>query len=152
MACRWVGVSLGILSASGAAQTQTHPLNDSGIDFCGGATSGDNKPCLGTEPAGQDSHHGPDKDAYGKGFSFTALNASGQPTTPSSGTNHHLCVRARRVSRPSPSRSPRQAPEPALELPCTRSARHRVRRRQGAISWRRVRNSLGLTARLAARR
>jgi hypothetical protein len=69
------------------------PLNDTGIDFCGDATSGNNKPCLGTEPAGQDAHYGRDKAAGGKGFDFTALDASGNPTTPSSGTNPHPCVR-----------------------------------------------------------
>lgn len=75
------------------ALAQNRPLNDTGIDFCGGASIGNNKPCLGTEPPGQDFHYGRDKDAGGKGFSFTALNASGQPTTPSSGATPHPCVR-----------------------------------------------------------
>jgi uncharacterized repeat protein (TIGR02543 family) len=36
------------------------PLNDTGIVFCGAATSGNASPCLGTEPEGQDAHHGRD--------------------------------------------------------------------------------------------
>jgi hypothetical protein len=69
------------------------PLNDTGIDFCGGADSGNNKPCLGTEPAGQDVHYGRDKDAGGKGFNFTAIGANGSPTTPVGSVNPHPCVK-----------------------------------------------------------
>lgn len=85
------------------AHSQTRPLNDTGVDFCAETFSGNNKPCLGTEPSGQDSHYGRDAQAAaGKltkigggnaGFDFTALDASGNPTTPSSGSNLHPCVR-----------------------------------------------------------
>jgi hypothetical protein len=42
---------------------QTKPLNDTGITFCGGATSGNNTPCLATDPAGQDKNYGRDAQA-----------------------------------------------------------------------------------------
>ncbi|MBB1077630.1 DUF1566 domain-containing protein [Rhodoferax sp. 4810] len=35
-------------------------LNDTGIQFCGDASDGNNASCLGTEPAGQDAHYGRD--------------------------------------------------------------------------------------------
>ena len=81
-------------------------LNDTGIDFCGDATS-NSANCTsvfvdgGTHP-GQDARYGRDAAAVGKlpkvgggeaGFDFTALDASGQPTTPSTGANPHPCVR-----------------------------------------------------------
>jgi hypothetical protein len=91
-----------LLLASAAAMAQTRPLNDTGIDFCGAATSG-NAPCDGSQPAGQDAQYGRDAQAAagtltkigggGKGFDFTALDASGNPTTPSSGATPHPCVR-----------------------------------------------------------
>ena len=42
------------------ADAQTKPLNDTGINFCGGATSGNNSPCLAADPAGQDRNYGRD--------------------------------------------------------------------------------------------
>lgn len=81
----------------------TNKLNDTGIQYCGAYPSGSNSPCLGTEPSGQDAHYGRDAQAAaGKltkvgggsaGFDFTALDASGDPTTPGSGANPHPCVR-----------------------------------------------------------
>jgi hypothetical protein len=73
---------------------QAGPLNDTGIDFCGAASSG-NAACDGSQPAGQDAHYG--RDAHppakigggGKGFDFTALDAAGNPTTPGA----HACTR-----------------------------------------------------------
>jgi len=62
-------------------------LNDTGIQFCGEATSGNNEPCTGSEPAGQDAHYGRDaaaaagtlaKTGGGKaGFDFTKIDANG---------------------------------------------------------------------------
>lgn len=102
-ACRKLMVGCCLTAAAVTGYSQTRPLNDTGIDFCGEAASGNNKPCLGTEPSGQDFHYGRDAQAAagtltkigggGKGFDFTALNASGQPTTPSSGIIPHACVR-----------------------------------------------------------
>ncbi len=69
-------------------------LNDTGIDFCGAASSG-NAACNGSQPAGQDAYYGRDAQppakigGGGKGFDFTALDAAGNPTTP--GT--HACTR-----------------------------------------------------------
>ena len=93
-----------VLSAPLAqAQQATRPLNDTGITFCGEATSVNNAPCVGTEPAGQDAHYGRDAAAAAgqisklgggeAGFDFTALDASGQDTAPSSGATPHPCVR-----------------------------------------------------------
>lgn len=77
-------------------------LNDTGIKQYGNASSN----ALTSEPAGypgQDARHGRDaKAAAGQlskvgggsaGFDFTALDAYGQPTTPSSGATPHPCVR-----------------------------------------------------------
>ena len=52
-----------IAIVSFAVVAQTKPLNDTGITFCGGATSGNSSPCLGTEPAGQDKNYGRDAAA-----------------------------------------------------------------------------------------
>ena len=93
-----------MLAANALAAAQTsRPLNDTGIAFCGTALSGNNAPCLGTEPLGQDAHYGRDAQAaagqLGKsgggegGFDFTALDAAGQPTTPSAGATPHPCVK-----------------------------------------------------------
>jgi hypothetical protein len=84
--------------------TRAAGLNDTGIGFCGERSSGDNGPsCKGTEPTGQDRQYGRDaafaagqltKIGGGEaGFDFTALDATGQPTVPSSGTTAHACVR-----------------------------------------------------------
>lgn len=77
-------------------------LNDTGITQYGDAGSNS----LTSEPAdypGQDARFGRDAKATAgqlpkvgggsAGFDFTALDANGQPTTPSSGANPHPCVR-----------------------------------------------------------
>ncbi len=82
-------------------------LNDTGIGFCGDAST--NTADCGTAAADsgafprQDARFGRDAAAKaGKltkagggegGFDFTALDAAGQPTTPSSGATPHPCVR-----------------------------------------------------------
>lgn len=83
------GVGLFVLAAClhAPAQAQTHPLNDTGITWSGHATSGNATTCDPAHPAGQDCHYGSNT------FNFTALDASGQPTTPSSGATPHPCVR-----------------------------------------------------------
>ena len=66
------------------------PLNDTGITFCGGATSGNNSTCLGTDPAGQDRNYGRDAAALAgtlppkvggsasvNGFDFSKISNSG---------------------------------------------------------------------------
>lgn len=78
-------------------------LNDTGIAHCGAAVSGNYAPCQGSEPTGQDAHSGRDAAAAAgelvkigggeAGFDFTALDAGGNPTDPSSGANPHSCVR-----------------------------------------------------------
>jgi hypothetical protein len=60
------------------------PLNDTGITFCGDYPDGNNDPCTGGEPLGQDSDYGRDvthnDDSDGHaGFSFTKLDADGDP-------------------------------------------------------------------------
>ena len=90
-ASAWALLVLSVPQAQ--AQQATHPLNDTGIAFCGEATSGNNAPCTGSEPTGQDAHYGRDVavaagrlDKIGggdAGFDFTALDANGQPTVPS---------------------------------------------------------------------
>ena len=84
---------LTLLALAVSLPAHSGPLNDTGIDFCGAYPSGNNKPCTGTEPAWQDAHYGRDAAAGGKGFSFTALDASGADTTPTSGSTPHSCVR-----------------------------------------------------------
>lgn len=100
----------------GMAWAQTRPLNDTGITFCGGATSGNNNPCLVTDPAGQDNNYGRDAAALAgalpakvggsggtNGFDFTKVCNSGQnagqgacpanPTTPGYGADEWGCSR-----------------------------------------------------------
>jgi len=84
-----------IAIATSTALAQTRPLNDTGITFCGGATSGNNSPCLGTEPAGQDKNYGRDAAALAgtlsktggstgtNGFDFTKIANNGSPLGPS---------------------------------------------------------------------
>ncbi len=87
-------------------------FNDTGLSFCGdnsnNTANSNTSNCStvsadsGTYPR-QDARYGRDAvAAAGKltkvgggegGFDFTALNGSGQPTTPSSGTTPHPCVR-----------------------------------------------------------
>ncbi len=82
-------------------------LNDTGIPFCSDDST-NTAHCAtvsadgGTQPR-QDARYGRDaaavagklpKDGAGEaGFDFTALDASGQPTTPTSGDTPHPCVR-----------------------------------------------------------
>ena len=83
------------------AFAQTRPLNDTGITFCGSATTGNNSPCLGTEPSGQDRHYGRDAEALAgilakiggssgvNGFDFTKIanNGIALPASAELGTN-----------------------------------------------------------------
>jgi len=76
---------IGILG--GPIQLAAAGLNDTGIQFCGEATSGNNEPCTGSEPAGQDAHYGRDAAAAAgtlaktgggnAGFDFTKIDAGG---------------------------------------------------------------------------
>ncbi len=50
-----------------------YPLNDTGIQFCGETTSGNNDPCTGNEPQGQDAHYG--RDAAAKAGTLTKVGA-----------------------------------------------------------------------------
>ena len=96
-------VAAALVVVSAGCHTQTHPLNDTGITWSGHATSGNATTCDPAHPAGQDCHYGRDAQAAAgtltkigggeAGFDFTALDASGQPTTPTSGANPHPCVR-----------------------------------------------------------
>ncbi|GAB6057346.1 hypothetical protein [Desulfonatronum parangueonense] len=67
-----------------------YPLNDTGIQFCGEASWGNNEPCTGNEPPGQDAHSGRDALARVGGlqpkvglgmawFDFTKISNSGNP-------------------------------------------------------------------------
>ena len=82
---------------------QTKPLNDTGINFCGGASSGNNSPCLGADPAGQDRNYGRDGaarmgalpakiggsagavDGSPNGFDFTKIANNGTTLLPGAG-------------------------------------------------------------------
>jgi len=69
-----------------------YPLNDTGIQFCGEAEDGNNDPCLGTEPQGQDAHYGRDVAARAgtltkvgageAGFDFTKISNNGDELPP----------------------------------------------------------------------
>jgi hypothetical protein len=52
-----------LLCLVGMMSAWAAPLNDTGITFCGGATSGNNSPCLTTDPEGQDADYGRDAAA-----------------------------------------------------------------------------------------
>ena len=85
------------------ADAQTKPLNDTGINFCGGATSGNNSPCLAADPAGQDRDYGRDGaarngalsakiggssgavDGSPNGFDFTKIANNGAALAPGAG-------------------------------------------------------------------
>ena len=84
-----------VAMAASLAFAQTNPLNDTGLTFCGGARSGNNNPCLGTEPAGQDIHFGRDAAALAgtlpvkmggsggnNGFDFTKIANNGNALSP----------------------------------------------------------------------
>lgn len=87
-----------------------HPpyaLNDSGVVFCGVAVDGNNDPCTGSEPQGQDRHHGRDARALAgtlvkvgagdAGFDFGKIGNAGQAlpagTTLGTGANDWACTR-----------------------------------------------------------
>ncbi len=94
---------LALVGVVGAASISAAPLNDTGITWGGNATSGNNADCSSDVAAPQDCHYGRDAAAAAgvltkvgggnAGFDFTALDASGNPTTPSSGATPHPCVR-----------------------------------------------------------
>lgn len=84
-----------------------YPLNDTGIQFCGESSTGNNNPCTGREPQGQDAHYGRDAAARAGtlnkvgagagGFDFTKISNSGRvlPATAKlgSGPNEWACTR-----------------------------------------------------------
>ena len=84
-----------------------YPLNDTGVQFCGEADDGNNDPCTGSEPQGQDAHYGRDDRAKAgtlskvgagaAGFDFTKISNIGQelPATAQlgSGPNDWACTR-----------------------------------------------------------
>lgn len=93
---------------------QTKPLNDTGITFCGAAASGNNSPCLGTDPPRQDRYSGRDAAAMAgtltkvggsalsptgqpNGFDFTKIgnNGGALPSNAAvgSGATDHACTR-----------------------------------------------------------
>ncbi len=87
--------------------TQAAGLNDTGITFCGDASSNSAICSAAAADSGgyprQDARYGRDAAVSAKaiakigggeaGFDFTALNVSGQVTTPTSGVTPHPCVR-----------------------------------------------------------
>ena len=60
-----------------AAFAQTKPLNDTGITFCGGVTTGNNNPCLAGDPPGQDKYYGRDAAALAGTLTKTGGSAGG---------------------------------------------------------------------------
>ena len=52
-----------IAAFSAVVPVRLSTLNDTGITFCGGATTGNNSPCLASDPAGQDKYYGRDSAA-----------------------------------------------------------------------------------------
>lgn len=84
----------------------TGRLNDTGIQFCGAATSG-NGACSGSSPQGQDAYYGRDAQAAAgqltkigggnAGFDYTKISNSGQPLPASaalgSGSSDWACTR-----------------------------------------------------------
>jgi pimeloyl-ACP methyl ester carboxylesterase len=84
----------------------TGRLNDTGIQFCGAATTG-NGTCSGSSPQGQDAYYGRDAQAAAgqltkigggnAGFDYTKISNSGQPLPASaalgSGANDWACTR-----------------------------------------------------------
>jgi len=87
-----------------AVLAPSRPFNDKDITGSGSASGGKANSSDRTYPAGQDCHY--DRDAAARqlpkidgsanpkeGFDFTALDARGQPTTPSAGATPHSCVR-----------------------------------------------------------
>ena len=100
-----------IAMATAAAFAQTRPLNDTGITFCGAATTGNNPTCLGTEPAGQDKNYGRDAATLAgtlpakaggsggaNGFDFTKIANNGSTlganiTPPGTGATDWACTK-----------------------------------------------------------
>ncbi len=78
-------------------------LNDTGIQFCSAYPGNGIVACGSAQLARQDAQFGRDAQATAgtltkvgggnAGFDFTALDSSGNPTSPGSGTNPHACVR-----------------------------------------------------------
>lgn len=78
-----------VLLLSAATPAVPVGLNDTGVTFCGAYPSGNNSPCLGTEPGGQDAAYGRDvaagagklaRSGYGQaGFDFTKIGNDGTP-------------------------------------------------------------------------
>ncbi|MBB1073171.1 DUF1566 domain-containing protein [Rhodoferax sp. 4810] len=74
---------LGIAALTVIMPLHAVQLNDTGIQFCGGAASGNNTACLTSDPSGQDAQYGRDSqsatnastDGYA-GFSFTRVSTS----------------------------------------------------------------------------
>jgi hypothetical protein len=87
--------------------THAAGLNDTGIGFCGDTSTNTAACATGAADSGtfprQDARYGRDAAAAAghlkkvgegeAGFDFTALDATGKPTTPSSGPNPHTCAR-----------------------------------------------------------
>ncbi|MBB1089708.1 DUF1566 domain-containing protein [Rhodopseudomonas palustris] len=90
------------LFASGVTLRAFAALNDTGITTCSDAVQ-NGLPCPVTGFPRQDAEYGRDAQARAgtliktgggdAGFDFTALDANGQTTMPSSGANPHSCVR-----------------------------------------------------------
>ena len=67
-----------------------HPLNDTGIQFCGEAIEGNNDPCIGKEPWGQDAHYGRDAQAKAGRLTKVGAGAAGFDFTKISNIGHEL--------------------------------------------------------------
>ncbi|MBI4740918.1 MAG: DUF1566 domain-containing protein [Betaproteobacteria bacterium] len=104
---RALPILLALASLSAPLPALAAGLNDTGIGFCGDAGTNTANCATVAADAGayprQDARYGRDAAAAaGKlpktgggeaGFDFTALDASGNPTTPTSGATPHPCVR-----------------------------------------------------------
>jgi len=99
-----------IPQVSGPGSVASRILNDTGITFCGEtslAAGGNNDPCTGLEPWGQDAHYGRDAQAVGgslskvgggsAGFDFTKIANNGDGLSASAplgnGPNDWACTR-----------------------------------------------------------
>ncbi len=97
------------LSLPTSSLSSTFKLNDTGITFCGSAYYGNNLPCLGTDPVGQDKHFGRDAAALAgtltkvggsdgtNGFDYTKISNAGADLPASAalgaGANDWACTR-----------------------------------------------------------
>lgn len=93
--------------APGSAPIHSGRLNDTGILFCAGDPVGNQAPCTGDKPPGQDAHHGRDALALagqldkigggGAGFDFSKISNRGEPLPESaalgSGPDDWACTR-----------------------------------------------------------